>query len=483
MKTFLSSFVFIQVLGTSVAVYKQWIPNTNFENASNWDQNRVPCAKDVILFGSSKIVSVFVQASHSLTDMYLPLNGELIMAHGAGFTAFNGSYNPGCETASEVTFNSAENYEWYDPTLWRAATSLENLDLGKYIFLVDEERVPCQYDDVIFQPETSFQVNITSEQMIQLKSISIMGQNFTSDSTLTEYMQSSSAKLQFRGRGTVRLSHTRCPDKSGCECGNSAAHERICAALLQNSRNQCPVVMCTDAIKPDGHCCEICGVIITLKYSADFDIELYRDRIFHTFLNLPRNKGIQMAMSKVQKLQTPLRIVPHGLDSFIQIVLIDNKTGPYAGIHAEQLANDIMKDIAEHGKSLGIVTANLQVAIGSNWNAQGMSSHTGAMIAGIVIGILLVLLLLGIILLLYKNGALRFLSSLHLSSLWNRKKDQEDCGGTIEEGFDNPMFDTPCNPTALANRHSMEETQEEMASKNSKLYYINPLYDETEFNA
>lgn len=78
--------------------------------------------------------------------------------------------------ASEITFKSTDNYEWYDPTLWHAAASLENLDLGKYIFLVDEERVPCQYDDVIFQPETSFRVNIFSEPTIQLKSISIMGQ-------------------------------------------------------------------------------------------------------------------------------------------------------------------------------------------------------------------------------------------------------------------------------------------------------------------
>lgn len=58
-----------------------------------------------------------------------------------------------------------------------------------------------------------------------------------------------------------------------------------------------------------------------------------------------------MAMSKMKKLQTPLRIVPRGLDSIIQIVLIDNKTGPYAGTHAEQLANDILKDIADHGNS------------------------------------------------------------------------------------------------------------------------------------
>ncbi|XP_013910521.1 PREDICTED: protein amnionless [Thamnophis sirtalis] len=98
MKVFFSFFVLLEIFGSSVAVYKQWIPNTNFENATNWDQNRIPCAKDTILFGSTKIVSVFVQASHSLTDMYLPLNGEFIMAPTAGFAAFDGNYSPGCET-------------------------------------------------------------------------------------------------------------------------------------------------------------------------------------------------------------------------------------------------------------------------------------------------------------------------------------------------------------------------------------------------
>lgn len=62
-----------------------------------------------------------------------------------------------------------------------------------------------------------------------------------------------------------------------------------------------------------------------------------------------------MAMSKMKKLQTPLRIVPRGLDSIIQIVLIDNKTGPYAGTQAEQLANDILKDIADHGNSFDYI--------------------------------------------------------------------------------------------------------------------------------
>ncbi|XP_061469261.1 protein amnionless [Rhineura floridana] len=484
MKTLLFFCIFLYLLGVLCAVYKQWIPNTNFENASNWDQGRVPCANDVILFRSSEVVSVFVQSSYSLTDMYIPLNGEFIMASGAGFAASDGSYDPGCETASQVTFSSAENSQWHDPTLWHAATSLENLDEGKYIFSIDEERVPCQYDDVIFQPKTSFRVNIElPEQTIRLRSISIMGQKFTSDNSLAEYMQSHSAKLQFHGQGAFQLSTTRCPDKSGCECGNAAGHDRICAALLQNSGNHCPGAMCKDPLKPVGHCCEICGATISLDYSAGFDIELYRNRILHTFLSLPKNAGIQMAMSKVHELQTFLGIMPRSSASFIQIVLIDNRTGSQIGTHAEQLAKEIMEDIAVHGVSFGIVTSNLQAATGSKWSAQEASGQAGGTIAGTVVGLLLVLLLLGIVLLLYRKGTLRSLSPVHFASLWNRKRDLDPSGETVDKGFDNPMFDTPSDPVALAGMCSAEETPNEVASKNSELYYINPLYDETELSA
>lgn len=44
----------------------------------------------------------------------------------------------------------------------------------------------------------------------------------------------------------------------------------------------------------------------------------------------------------------------------------------------------------------------------------------------------------------------RSLSSLNLSSLWKQKSDQEDFGGKIVEGFDNPMFGTPCKPSVRA---------------------------------
>ncbi|XP_048710994.1 protein amnionless isoform X2 [Caretta caretta] len=426
MKGLFFLLLFMQLLAASIAVYKQWIPNTNFENASNWDKDRIPCANDVVLFKSNQVISVFVQSTHSLADMYLPLNGEFIMAPGAGFAAFDGSWDPGCDTASAVSFTDAEKYKWHDPALWHAATSLEDLDQGKYIFAVDEERVPCQYDDVIFQPETSFRVNIdSSEQMIHLRSISIMGQK----------------------------------------------HRQICAALLGDSRTRCPALACKDPFQPVGHCCEICGATISLEYTPGFDIRQYQNRILHAFLSLPKYAGVQMAISKVRKPQTSRNAVP-----VIQIVLMDDKTGSQTGTNAEQLAEDIMRDITVHGDSFGIVTDTVQVATGSNSNGEGGT------IAGTVIGLLLGVLLLGIMLFLHWKGMIR-LPSVHLAGLWNRKKDQDVVAGPSDKGFDNPIFDTPTNRAESHGACSREEALKEMASKESGIYFVNPLYDETELIA
>ncbi|XP_006120035.2 protein amnionless isoform X1 [Pelodiscus sinensis] len=481
MKGLLFLLCFVQLLAASVAVYKQWIPNTNFENASNWDKGRIPCANEVVLFKSNEVISVFVQTTHSLMDMYLPLTGEFIMAPGAGFAAFDGSWDPGCDTGSAVSFTDAERYRWYDPSVWHAATSLEDLEQGNYIFAVDEERVPCQYDDVIFQPETSFRVNVdSSERMIHLRSISIMGQKFTSDMALADYMRSSSAQRQFHGNSTFQVTNARCPDKSGCECGNAGEHGQICAALFGDNGTQCPALVCKDPFQPIGHCCEICGATISLEYTSGFDIRQYQNRLQHTFLSLPKYAGVQMAISKVRKPQTFLGIVPRASVPVVQIVLLDDKTGSQTGTHAEQLAEDIMHDIAEHGDTFGIVTGTMQVATGSNSSGQ-RGTAAGGTIAGLI-GLLLGLLLLGIMLFLYRKGMLR-LHPVHLAGLWTRMEDLDVVSGPSDKGFDNPIFDKPSNGAESHGPCPGEEALKGMASKDSGVYFINPLYDETELVA
>ncbi|NXH11788.1 AMNLS protein, partial [Bucco capensis] len=456
-------------LATATAVYKQWIPNTNFETTSNWDKGRVPCARDVVHFEKNKVISVFVRSSHALTDMYLPLNGEFMLASGAGFTAFDGSWDPGCDSGTTVSFADAEHHTWFDPTLWQAVSPREELEASGRIFSVDEERVPCQYDDVIFQPGTSFRVNIdSSQQEIHLRSISLMGQELSSPEAWTGYLQSPSAPLQFHGNGTLQVTGTRCPDKSGCACGNTLDGHRICEALLRASGRQCPMPACQNPLQPLGHCCRVCGATINLDFTPDFDLQKYQDRVVQVLLSQPKYTGVQMAISKVHKAQTFLGVIPRSSTPLIQIVLIDDGAGEQTGTIAEQLAADIMEDITQHGEAFGI--SNGKMEAGSTFSKQ-VGSHTWSRItAGTVLGLLFSLLFLGGILFLYRKGKLR-MPTLHLSRPWDRAVLLESPELTDDKGFDNPMFDM--EPSAEPGGR----TPQGIASKDHQIFYLNPLYD------
>ncbi|OXB56872.1 hypothetical protein ASZ78_007245 [Callipepla squamata] len=268
-----------------MAAYKQWIPNTNFETASNWDKERVPCASDTIHFEKSKVVSVFVRSPHALTDMYLPLDGEFLLASGAGFAAFDGSWDPGCGSGEALSFANVEQHSWFNPKLWQDVSSSTDLESAGHIFLLDEERVPCQYDSVIFQPETSFRVNLdSSRQVIPVRSISLMGQELSSTEAWAEYLGGPSAAWQFHGNATLQVTGTPCPHSSGCACGNSQDGDRICASLL--GAEGCPALPCHSPLRPLGHCCGVCGAVVTLDFKPEFDLQQYRDRVVQEWLSL-----------------------------------------------------------------------------------------------------------------------------------------------------------------------------------------------------
>ncbi|KFP86756.1 Protein amnionless, partial [Apaloderma vittatum] len=462
----------------ATAVYKQWIPNTNFETASNWDKGRVPCASDTVHFEKNKVISVFLGSPHTLTDMYLPLNGEFVLASGAGFAAFDGSWDPGCDSGETVRFADAEQHTWFDPRLWQAVSPGRALEPSGRIFSVDEERVPCHYDDVIFQPETSFRVNIdSSQQVIKLRSISLMGQELSSPEAWAEYLRAPSAPLQFHGNGTLQVTGTGCLDKSGCACGNAPDSHRICAALLGASGRQCPAPACQSPLQPLGHCCGVCGATINLDFTRNFDLQKFQDRLVQDFLSQPKYAGVQMAISKVHKAQTFLGVIPRSSTPLIQIVLIDDEAGAQTGTTAEQLAADIMEDIAQHGEALGISSGKMEAATGSTLSSQ-VGSHTlNRITAGMVSGLLFGLLFLGGILFLYRKGKLRSLSrlpTLRVLQPWKRAEEPVSPAPASDPGFDNPMFDV--EPPSV---DFEEKALQEMAPKDHQVFYINPLYDES----
>ena len=61
-------------------VTKTWIPNTNYDNPSNWDLQRVPCQTDKVIFPSYLQSTVqFRDGSTVMKELVLPSDGEIIL--------------------------------------------------------------------------------------------------------------------------------------------------------------------------------------------------------------------------------------------------------------------------------------------------------------------------------------------------------------------------------------------------------------------
>nr|XP_055039604.1 protein amnionless [Misgurnus anguillicaudatus] len=452
------------------ALYKQWIPDTNFENATNWDKGSVPCGSDRVMFLAERKVSVYVETAHTITGMNLPMDGEFVLASGAGFSVRDGG-DPDCGSGVTAQFEDCESLKWFDPSLWVTAATIDDLHGGTYQFSVHEESVPCRFDDVIFREATSFRVDVSPNGDVPVKSVSVFGKKFISSSEFSQFLSSNSGKLQFHGSSSLSIGGPGCDDITGCVCGNSVNRDKICANV------KCESLDCKTPLHPVGHCCAVCGAIVNVKFSSNFNFESYRQRLQHLFLSLQKYDSIKLAMSKVSKEQRLLGLFPFGVSQEIQVLLLDQKTGHETGKLAEVLARDIMKDVQNHGSNLGISSAEFQVSSEASGNSAGVA-------AGAVLGSLVVVGLLAVFVILYRRGVVKIprIPSIPSFSKWKNSSEVGELGGPLDHGFDNPMFD---KPTMMPEEPGLYGTMpmNSITMNQSGVYFINPVYDESDLNA
>lgn len=470
-------FILLSTLGSACALYKQWVPDTNFENATNWDKGSVPCGSDQVVFPASGKVAVYVEAVHMFSGMSLPVDGEFILASGAGFSTREGQ-DPSCGAGVTTHFRDPDSLRWLDPALWKAASSSDHLQNGPYLFFVHEETIPCQHDDVVFRDGSSFRVDISAhENSIPVKSVSVLGKKFSDNFDFSQYASSHLGKLQFHGSSSVRVSGSGCDDITGCECGNSGNHDQICSSV------KCPQLDCKQPLYPVGHCCDVCGAIVAIHFSDNFNIESFRQRLQHLFLSLLKYKSIWLALSKVSKTQRLMRVIPYGITQEIQVVLQDENTGPHSGKLAESLAKDILRDINAHGSNLGIDSAEFHASSGASGGSggSGVKGISGGGVAGIILGILALMAFLALFVVLHRRGTLR-VPDLNLWSSWRKDGENWDLGGPLDHGFDNPMFEKQSTLPEISGLYGIESLSGITVTQ-SGVHFVNPMYDETDFNA
>ncbi|XP_004836966.1 protein amnionless [Heterocephalus glaber] len=443
--------LWLQLCALTQAAYKLWVPNTNFDTDTNWSQNRTPCAGGSIQLPADKMVSVLVRGSHAVANLRLPLDGELVLASGAGFSAAEEGPRPDCGSGLPALFRDPDRFSWLDPHLWRAEAEAPGL------FFVDAERVPCVHDDVLFPTDASFRVGLgPGANPVRVRSVSALGQTFTGDEDLAAFLASRAGRLRFHGPGALRVGAEACADPAGCECGGAETLPWVCAALLQPRGGRCPPAPCRDALRPEGQCCDLCGALVSLTYDAAvFDLERYRARLLDTFLAQPQYQGLQAAVSKVRRDE----------GAGVQVVLLEPESGTRG---AGRLGRALLADATEHGAALGVLSAVLResgapLESGSAEGQDAPGSRPGLVGGLATVGLLVLLLaVLGTGLVLHRSGRLR----------WRRHQEAESQPIGLPQGFSNPVF----HVATWEKQPSAQLPSAALNVDSSTCYFVNPLF-------
>ncbi|KAJ8302144.1 LOW QUALITY PROTEIN: hypothetical protein KUTeg_021131 [Tegillarca granosa] len=431
----------------SEAVFKRWLPNTDFGNPKNWKSGRPPCGNDIVVI-QEESPSVFLQINTTISELRLPKNGEIVLGPDStlAFTN-NADHSAGClSSASEKEFNATYPSDWLDPKNWCSSDT----ETGGCINSprLDSEMVPCRYDDVVFPKGHSYFVNLDIGFDLTVNTLKIAGKSFTSG-TFSDFLGSREGRLMFPvprtgSRSTMTIQRRSCNDPTGCACGNDDDKNikstytglvnalRLLKHICSIQSPHCRLAQCKSSLQPTGSCCRICvtkpneshkneqnkrsifistkllnnsldtylkkrkqvttrlqhqsGGILTLTFASGFRLDRLRDGLKRNVLDgKDEYKNVVFMVSKTTT-------------NKIQIVLSD-ENGLKSSDAAKQMEETLDNDIATGGFRYGVREVILETSQDSSKpvtpGAQkgSQESMPGGEIAGIVVGLFVVLLI------------------------------------------------------------------------------------------
>ncbi|XP_050404362.2 protein amnionless isoform X2 [Patella vulgata] len=493
--------IVLQHTGSVQSIYKRWKPNTNFENPNNWNVGRVPCGSDIVKFATGDALSptVYIQTNTTIKELWLPMNGELIFGDNSilSFTD-TATDDANCPDADGELEYIRGPKEWVDPDNW-CYSQTERGDCQD-IPLLDSEKVPGLYDDVVFPPEKSFFVTLGVNMAFKVKSLKISGSSL-STSSFKSFVQSADGSRMFpppnQGAGvlsSVTISRTKCKTpKSGCASGNDQG--QILDEICKIYKDRCNRARCQSSLTPLASCCQICGGLFNVTIDTGFNITEFENILQTQFLS--GKTGTEMIVSRLSI-----------KENLVQLVIRD-KTGEVSTKTAMDIKNDMDKDLSQGGHKYAISSVSLAVS-GAGIGPNGPSANTGKLggggITGIVIGIMIAVAIVLLVLYLLNENNRRNLRN-RMSRLtqptsnvtmgggnpitrriqtlrhnFNRGDDDlHSIGtelGTINTSFENQMYGEPLDDRNIQDFHlSLSETQPATFDSSG---FDNPLYDTKE---
>lgn len=481
------------LLVNTEAIYRRWLPNTDFGNKDNWNVARAPCGDDVVIIGDESPV-VYVQTNTTMKELVLPKTGEIILGRSVDL-GFQDTPSEDCEDfGGDIEFIATDPASWMSKDSW-CDTTTERGNCST-VPRLDVEYVPCRYDDVIFPSDHGYFVDFTQNVPdMAVKSLKMMGSTFTTQ-TFSTFLDGAEGKLMFRtSSDSAKLQITRkgCDSKGGCACGNDRPEifKIICNDAV---KKECDRPRCLKSVTPVGMCCPYCGAYFNITKGLGFDLESFKTALQDEFFN-------------DQKDVTNIISVMTG--DWVQLFLTDT-TGESSKKVAYAVRDAFDADIKDHGIKYAIDGYKLFIettAHNPNSKQSTASSLSGGSVAGIVISLLLFLIIVGIIVIvlvfrrtgrplprlpslpsLPPMSSVPGLNRISFSGLRGRRVASRGASGQprtaahVDPGFANPMYDSsPLDDDFVIKEMEMISNikEEQPAFETNRQGFQNPLYGNT----
>ncbi|XP_078591168.1 protein amnionless-like [Branchiostoma floridae x Branchiostoma japonicum] len=484
--------LFLILAGSSDAVVKRWIKYSDYNDADNWGGlNRTPCPTDTINLGAMQPVSVYIQSNLTITELALPMTGEVILGPNVilDFPSNPANVDPSCQgaTPGQLAEFQVQTQEWFNLNNWEVYGSLADAqqgDVSKEVGALDIEKIPCSSggdttgsyirDEVLFPENHSYRVNMGT-QPLSLQKLNFAGKAYTSTNPFSDFLNTVSGKSQFNpgaNRPTVNIGGS-CTDVTGCACGNDAMKTVICAAVQCQDRG----LQCDNPPTPQGHCCGVCGAVLTIGYGDNFNFQNLESYIRTQYLQQDKYQGVRTILSKSAVSRA----------GQVQLVLQDDAPGTQNGQTAAAMAQEVRDTLPAAG--LGITAVDVQASTkGSGPSGQTGGRMGGGTIAGIVIAVIIVLLIIVLVAFFVRRRStplelsLPKMPKMPKMPAFNGKKtltNEFEMGGAT---FSNPNFD-PNSPDHFSLSYSGVEDLGSSKGFNNPMYdnpvEDNPMYSDT----
>lgn len=219
------------------------------------------CAIDKLIFPESYAITELEDKKEiKIGGVFLPYYGAIVLGSDMQITFENRKDSPECTEDFKVAPNDDKLKYWFDPSNWQDINLKADQSIVPHM-----ERIPCDHDTVVINSLDNLAIDLEDVGELNVGKIVLDGHD-ASETYMQKFIHSEIGELAFLSVSSTFRYH---PDPSYCVCHAAERYIQYFNHVCEHVNSSCPISTCLNPVLPMGHCCHICGSILTLKFDYD----------------------------------------------------------------------------------------------------------------------------------------------------------------------------------------------------------------------